>query len=924
MKKLVTLFTFLAFSITGFAQQYWRQQVNYIIDVHLDDSTNSLDGFIKIDYNNQSPDTLHYIWFHLWPNAYKNDRTAYSEQSLQYRSTRFYFSGESERGYINQLDFRVDDIRADIEDHPEHQDIIKLVLPQPLAPGSGVRISTPFHVKIPYNFSGEGYKEDVFQLVQWYPKPAVYDQQGWHPMPYLLRGGHYSESGNYDVTISVPENYVVAASGELLNETEREWLISRRDYYWEPIKKRVRIGKGKYKTIVQKYPESSKTIKRLRFRQQAVQDFAWAADKRWSVLQDELTLPEQRKITLLAYVLPTAKERSKKMLQQVKETLIYYDSALVPMPYTTVHVLRAQQNTAFANMVWVGSPFISSPSQTAVHKAVSYIWTSSVPAFNTWQHPWLQEGLSSLYSQKLDEKNKVRNTNALFAGLQRNALPAVVTVKRDQPVNLAADRYTKLNYWLSTNIKACSWLQLVEDSLGAVAFSKAIRQFYGLSGQQHLYPEDLKQQFRAQGLEDADHWFQQLNHTGFLSSMPKRQLKFVRADRMIADSGYRNIGLAPALGYNYYDGFMLGGMVHNYSVPFGAFQFIAIPLYGFGSRQFNGIFRTSYSWYPENLLYKLEAGMSGARFTGDYFDDAENSKLVRLPYAKLAPYIRAGFDNKGNPDVNRYLQLKYYHIWEDQLHFHSNQHLISNRPEYEVLHTHRGLWQLKWVTENDRVLYPYRWDVQLDAGKDFARIALTGNYFFNYAKGGGMELRAFAGKFFYIGDNSPAKRAATYSYHLNMTTPKGDEDYTYSNYFMGRNEFEGFFSRQVMLRDGGFKVRTDLLSDKIGRSDNWIGALNFTSSLHPTIPVKLFADVGTYSDAWKTGEDREDPRILFDAGLQVSLFKDLLNIYVPLLYSKVYRNYFKSTPGNNFGQRISFSIDIQKYRFKTIHPILPL
>ena len=64
-----------------------------------------------------------------------------------------------------------------------------------------------------------------------------------------------------------------------------------------------------------------------------------------------------------------------------------------------------------------------------------------------------------------------------------------------------------------------------------------------------------------------------------------------------------------------------------------------------------------------------------------------------------------------------------------------------------------------------------------------------------------------------------------------MTGPNGFEDYTYSNYFLGRSEFEGFESQQIMMRDGGFKVRTDLLSDKVAKTDDWLIATNFTTSI---------------------------------------------------------------------------------------------
>jgi hypothetical protein len=162
-----------------------------------------------------------------------------------------------------------------------------------------------------------------------------------------------------------------------------------------------------------------------------------------------------------------------------------------------------------------------------------------------------------------------------------------------------------------------------------------------------------------------------------------------------------------------------------------------------------------------------------------------------------------------------------------------------------------------------------------------------------------------------------------------MTGANGSEDYTYQNYFVGRNEFQGFSNQQIMMRDGGFKVRTDLLSNKIGKTDNWLLAMNFNSTIPDTInplsivpiklPLKVFADVGTYAEAWEN--DAGTSRFLFDAGLQLSLFKNALNVYIPILYSKVYDNYFKSTiTEKRFLKNISFSIDIHQLSINKLFP----
>src|SRR5438552_225321 len=240
---------------------YWQQQVNYTIDVSLNDKDHSLDGFEKIEYINNSPDTLKFIWFHLWPNAYKNDKTAFSDQLLENGNTKFYFSDKEQKGYINRLAFKVNNITAIIEDHPQHIDIVKLMLPEPLPSGQRATITTPFHVKLPYNYSRGGHDGQSYQITQWYPKPAVYDRKGWHPMPYLEQGEFYSEFGSFDVSITVPKNYVVAATGELQNDPdspdsyrdrdEKQWLLTRNNFSWESIKQKTKSKGGIVKTTIQ-------------------------------------------------------------------------------------------------------------------------------------------------------------------------------------------------------------------------------------------------------------------------------------------------------------------------------------------------------------------------------------------------------------------------------------------------------------------------------------------------------------------------------------------------------------------------------------------------------------------------------------------------------------------------------------------------
>ena len=121
-------------------------------------------------------------------------------------------------------------------------------------------------------------------------------------MPYLDQGEFYSEFGDFDISITLPENYVVAATGELQNADEKEWLKKRAAFTWEPIRKKIKKG-GSIKTVVQKFPASSIEIKTLRFRQARVHDFAWFADKRFIVDHDTCRLASGKTIDVYTTIL---------------------------------------------------------------------------------------------------------------------------------------------------------------------------------------------------------------------------------------------------------------------------------------------------------------------------------------------------------------------------------------------------------------------------------------------------------------------------------------------------------------------------------------------------------------------------------------------------------------------------------------------
>lgn len=899
MKKITCIILFL-YPVCLFSQStgYFQQKTDFKISVELNTVNQTLDGFVSLNYTNNSPDTLHYIWFHLWPNAYKNDQTAMSEQRLQSGKTDFYFSDESKRGYINKLNFSVDGTPAMLEDHPLYIDVAKLVLPEPLSPGKTIHITTPFHEKIPYLFSRGGYADGQFLITQWYPKPAVYDREGWHPMPYLDQGEYYNEFGDYEVNITLPKEYEVAATGK------------------------------KIKT------ELTGNKKTLTFNQENILDFAWFADRHFVTDSSQMVSSSGDTITLYAYYQKESAPVWKNAIQYIRETVINREKQLGAYPYPVISVVEAPKvfdgGMEYPTITSIQPVEDNNTLQELIDHEVGHNWTFGILATNERDFPWMDEGMTSFYTklfideQPAEESEKKRDfiSKRIPDDFDDIFYRYKLAEKTDQPISGSSQEFSPSNYYAIIYYKSVLWLKELQAYLGPEMFRKSMQAYYQQWKFKHPYPEDFKKVIEEASGKNVDSLFQLLNTKGEITLRPARQFKVGSFFNFNQTDKYNYLFFSPALGYNYYDKFMFGLLIHNYTIPEPRLHFFLSPMIGTGSGDIIGTGRIGYSVTSYGKIRKFETAIAASRFNMNSYTDSTGKKNF-MDYSKVVPSFRLTFRNN-NPlsQSEKYLQWKTYFITETSLNFYRDpdtQEEIITYPKYG-----RYLNELSFVNENYRALYPFWYQAMAQQGNGFIRLTLDVRQFFNYAKEGGLQARVFAGKLIYT--NSSISRYKYQRYQLNMTGANGEEDYTYSDYFIGRNEFEGFTSQQIMVRDGNFKIRTDLLSNKIGTSDNWLAAVNLDTDIprqfNPLqvlpFPVKLkaFLDMGTYSGAWE--KDAETGKILYDAGLQLNLAKNVVKIYFPLFYSKVYRDYYKSTipQGKRFWKTISFSIDFRQIRLK--------
>ncbi|HXB09745.1 MAG TPA: M1 family metallopeptidase [Puia sp.] len=883
MKKLISALIILTLTHLAQAQSYWQQQTDYTIDVTLNDPEKSLDGFIRIRYTNNSPDTLPFIWIHCWPNAYKNDRTAFSEQLLGNGRTDFYFSDKEKRGYINRLDFRVDGQEAKMEDHPLFIDIIKVLLPKPLAPGGQITLTTPFHEKLPYNFSRGGWTPNPtggpsYQITQWYPKPSVYDREGWHPIPYLDQGEFFSEFGSFDVHITVPTSLIVAATGESQDTS---------------------------------YPSPS--TKTLHYKQDRIHDFAWFADRRFHPAHDTLQLPSGRIIDVYSYYTPTAPDGWTNSIAFIKDAVRFRSTLIGEYPYNVVTTVQTKMGSTggmeYPTITAINSPGPAHDVDLTIEHEVGHNWFYGVLATDERRYPWMDEGINTYYDNRYAAARY-----PLDADINLPSFYTSVIQKRDQPITTPSEDFTEENYFDIAYIKTGNWMKMLEDSLGTPLFDSCMRQYYRTWQFKHPYPGDFRNILTTTSHRSLDSLFALLGKKGALPPLPAhRKLKPALLFSTKQSDRYNYLGLSPAFGYNDYDHFMVGILIHNLNLPPNPVQFYLAPLYATGSRKLDGSGGLVASLYPNRGLQKIQGLLDVQRFSSMSGADS-NGHRITGEYYKITPGLRIVFP-KPNPRsaLERSIEWKTYLIGEKNLDNFVRKTSDSLYYPTPGKYSFRYLNQLSFDIRDTRVLYPYNARLQFQQAANWYRANLTANYFFNYEKGGGFDIRVFGAKFGYLGPRSPTEDLSRFEPKL--TAVRGNEDYTYSGYFIGRNEYTGGASQQVLMRDGDLKIRTDLFQDLQGRSDNWVASVNLRTTLPRAIvpewlPLYAFFDAGTYAEAW--GNNPPTSHFLYVGGLELSIIHDVVRIFLPLVYSNDFSSQLKTVPDQNtFGKRISFSIDLQ-------------
>ncbi|HRH66565.1 MAG TPA: M1 family metallopeptidase [Bacteroidia bacterium] len=501
------------------AQDYFQQDVRYKIDVTLNDNTHQLSAYEEIVYRNNSPQTLHTLYFHLWPNAYANENTFLAREFYKNGNATYRAMQAKSCGFIDSLDFRVDNETVTWSLLPDTIDICCIKLNRPLEPGDSVIISTPFRVQVPdASISRLGHNGQAYYITQWYPKPAVFDRNGWNYFPYLDKGEYYSEFGSFDVRITLPQNYVVGSTGILVNNpSEEEWMNS---------KAKETSGMDEFPTDMS-FPPSSSETKTLHYFQDRVHDFAWFADKRWHVLKGNAELPGSANY-VTTWALFTNKEPQlwKKVPEYLKNSIVYGSRWIGDYPFSQVTAVDVEHASGsgmeYPMITAIGTEGYPMRLEVVIVHEVMHNWFYGILGSNERRHPWMDEGLTKFIESRYfythyagsPESQEVKfyrfGKKAKYVGLsslnirQSNYLAYITGARKnsDQSPDLSAEQYSGAAYREDVYRKTSCAFEHLLAYLGDSLFDKAMRNYYSRWSFKHPQPEDIRKVFEETSRKD--------------------------------------------------------------------------------------------------------------------------------------------------------------------------------------------------------------------------------------------------------------------------------------------------------------------------------------------------------------------------------------------------------------------------------------
>lgn len=467
----------------------------HTMNVTVNDDDYTFKGTSRVEFTNNTPDTLRQIFFHAHFNAFQPNSLTHKRVAAigpnRLRPETFANLKPNEIGKLDILPGTSNGAAFTVE---RLGTIIRLDLSKPLLPGKRTTLEFEFTGQIPVQVrrSGRNNAQGVrYSMAQWFPKLCQYDQHGWQNNQFVLRE-FYGVWGKYDVKITLPAKYIVGASGDLQNPLE--------------------VGHG-YEfdrdSVKMPAPDAEKPqgVKTWHFVAYPVHDFAWVADADYihRVVKMPASSPVSAGMTFHILTKPKYDAVWKNAVEWLPRVFRFMGEKYLPYPYKQFTCSQAGDGgMEYPNLVMVRSSDYNGTLGTVAHEAI-HQWFYGMAANNETKHAWMDEGITDYLTDrimaeefKIDEQIRPTWLENTLIPRRKDALESnraflrVHALGYDEPLSIPHDRFNEDMTAVMVYRKGSAWMRQFEYSFGKEKIDELLRNYQAQWRFRHPYPPDFE------------------------------------------------------------------------------------------------------------------------------------------------------------------------------------------------------------------------------------------------------------------------------------------------------------------------------------------------------------------------------------------------------------------------------------------------
>jgi hypothetical protein len=388
---------------------YWQQRADYLIRATLDTGTRSVQGEERITYTNNSPDTLRYVWLQVEQNLFNSESRGFRVFG---QDPRFGTKGAEVAVHLLKVGEPATAatrakpgararaaVPARSLPYTVNGTVMRVDLARPLPPTGKQQLELGWSFPFGANNNRMGVEDldgsTIYEVAQWYPRMVVYDDvRGWNTEQYLGQGEFYLEYGSFDVSLTVPADMIVAATGTLQNPDEVLTAAQRARLARARTSDQTVVirGQDEIGDPASRPPTQSPTLT-WRFTADSVRDFAWATARHF--IWDAVGVNGGRTLAMSFYP-PSAEPQWKEATQYAKTAIEYYSKQWLTYPYPVAsNVNGIEGGMEYPMIVFCHNRTDAQALYSVTDHEFGHTWFPMVVGSNERLYGWMDEGFNS-------------------------------------------------------------------------------------------------------------------------------------------------------------------------------------------------------------------------------------------------------------------------------------------------------------------------------------------------------------------------------------------------------------------------------------------------------------------------------------------------------------------------------------------------